>query len=222
MFFSLSHRQIHVLLATLLQPLNFTIMSVIKAECIHAGFLTLISRSSLCGVCVCVSVYCISVSSCGLWGLRPKHLGTRCGLLPPPPCQMIFTHISLAVEPADGSWQMPSKRNHNSCRWATYANMFTHEGILSKKNLPHGNSSHVCHMALVSRSFKYEITGQILSFAVGVIFMTWSKHNKLSRQSCHLHLCLVIFTDIAWHWVSVEPGKMNPLKFVAKHTHILG
>lgn len=50
------------------------------------------------------------------------------------------SHISLPIEPAEGSWQMPKKRNHNSCRSATYANMFTHEGIRSKENLPHCNS----------------------------------------------------------------------------------
>lgn len=77
----------------------------------------------------------------------------------PLPCHLIFTHISLPIEPAEGSWQMPKKRSHNSCRSATYANMFTHEGILSKENLPHGNSSHVCRVAPASRSFKHEIMG---------------------------------------------------------------
>lgn len=46
--------------------------------------------------------------------------------------------------------------------------MFTHEGILSKKNLPHGNSLHVCRMALVSYSLEHKITGQILRPAIGV------------------------------------------------------
>lgn len=54
---------------------------------------------------------------------------------------------------------MQRKRNHNSCRSVTYANMFTHEGILSNENLPHGNALHVCHVALVSRSFEHEIMG---------------------------------------------------------------
>lgn len=99
----------------------------------------------------------------------------------PLPCHLIFTHISLPIEPAEGSWELPRKRN--SCLWATYANMFTHEGILSKENLPHGNSLHVCRVALVSCSFKYEITGQIFSPAVSVIFMTWSKDDKLRGWS---------------------------------------
>lgn len=169
-------------------------MSVIKIECTHAVPLSLISRSS---VCVC---------SLGpqLWsGRRWRASGGRSlstwelvvAFYPPSfslqslplPCHLILTHISLPIEPAEGSWQLPRKRNHNSCRSATYANMFTHEGILSKENLPHGNSLHVCRVALVSCSFKYEIRGQILSPPVSVIFMTWSKDDKLSGWSCHFH-----------------------------------
>lgn len=64
--------------------------------------------------------------------------------------------------------------------------MFTHEGILRKKNLPHGNSLHVCHVALGPLNFKYEIIGQILSTAVGVIFITQSKDNKLGHARSDL------------------------------------
>lgn len=127
-----------------------TVMSVIRRERTHAVFLSLISRSSP-GV--------VLVPSCGQAGAvgasqgsQPKHMGTGWGLLtpfpaPPLPRHLISSHISLPIESAEGSWQMPRKRDHNSCRSATYANMFTHEGILSKENLPHGNSLHVCHVA---------------------------------------------------------------------------
>lgn len=75
------------------------------------------------------------------------------------PSHLIFRHKSLPIEPAEGSWHMPRRRNHYSCRSVTYANMFTHEGILSKENLPHANPLHVCHVAPVSRSLMQEITG---------------------------------------------------------------
>lgn len=173
-------------------------------------------------VCVCV---CSSQSpavvfggcSPSSWELDVAFYPTSISYprIPPLPCQMIFTHVSLAIEPAQGSWQMPTKRNHNSCCWATYANMFTHEGILSKKNVPHGNSLHVCRVALVSHNFKYEITGQILSTAVGVIFMTQSKDNEVSRPCCiYIYACQIYWPcmTLSGHWT----WKRESLKICSK------
>lgn len=144
---------------------HFAIMSVIKRECIPS-FLVLLQGQAW--------VYVVSVPSCDqthtggppgvaaqalenwLWPftpLTPSHTSF------PLPCHLIFTHISFPIEAAEGSWQMLGRRNHNSCRSATYANMFTHEGILCKENLPHANSLHVCHVAPVSHSLKHEIMG---------------------------------------------------------------
>lgn len=93
-------------------------------------------------------VYVVLVPSCGQAGtggptwVTARALGNW--LWPftpfPPYHPSLPSHISLPIAPAEGSWQMPRKRNHNSCRSVTYANMFTHEGIRSKENLPHCNS----------------------------------------------------------------------------------
>lgn len=125
----------------------------------------------------------------GLWGTdrdssSPPSFSRR---TLPLLCHPISTHISPPIEAAGGSWQPPRRSDHNSCRSATYANMFTHDGILSKENLPHGNSLHVCRVPLVSRSFKYETAGQILSPAVSVIFMTRPEDDKLSGRTCHFN-----------------------------------
>lgn len=161
-----SHGLIHALLTT---PLIHHILLSCQSsrENAHMPFLSVLFQGQ-------AWVYVVSVPSCsqagtsGPLGLEPEHLGTGCGLLAPLlpslpslplPCHLIFRHKSLPIEPTEGSWQMLRRRNHNSCRSVTYANMFTHEGILSKENLPHANSLHVCHVAPVSRRFKHEITG---------------------------------------------------------------
>lgn len=143
---------------------HFTIMSVIKKKT-HTPSLQVSVQGQMC----------VCLLSPQLWSGRRwwvsggrKHLGTGCGLLPPfhplaPPFPFPATwsshiyHSQLKQQKAAG--KCLRKRNHNSCRSATYANMFTHEGILSKENLLHGNALNVCRVAPVYSSFKHEIMG---------------------------------------------------------------
>lgn len=127
----------------------FTIMSVIETECTHAVSPSASFQGRACVLCCGTAAVVVRQSLDGLHGLHLECLGTRHDLLsscvlPPilfllPPDLHSYITSQLKQHKAV-SRQLPRTRNSNSCRSATYANMFTHGGILSKENLPQSNS----------------------------------------------------------------------------------
>lgn len=124
------------------------IVSIMKS--VHTCCLP-VSHVKVKGAYMCA----VSVPSCGqattsrpffLGGgsVAAQLLGLWCAPFPPSrplPCHLIFTHISLPIQAAEGSWEIRRRRNHNSCRLATYSKMFTHWGVQSNR---------ICLMAMLS------------------------------------------------------------------------
>lgn len=180
-------------------------MSVIKRKSTHAVPPSLSSRSCVC-VCVSQPPAVVRQALVGLRGLQQKHLGTGCGLLAP---STLSPLLSPSLPPDLHTYITPnwSSRRQLANAWGRGAIIHVAQPLmqicLHRKAFW---ARRTCFMAMLWMSATWPWCLLALSmrswvrfsFLLSVFFMTWSKDNKLSGQSCHLHYCLCRFT---WVWI---------------------
>lgn len=150
-------------------------------------------------VCVCVSSQPPAVvrqALVGLRGSRQKHLGTGCGLLPPfhpltpPPPSSLPPDLHTYITP---NW---SSRRQLANAWGRGAIIHVAQPLMQIcLHMKAFWARRTCFMAMLWMSATWprcllalSMRSRVrLSFLLSVFFMTWSKDNKLSGQSCHLH-----------------------------------
>lgn len=174
---------------------HFTIMSVIKRKCTHAVPPSLSSRSNVC-VCVFSAPSCGQAGAGGSPGVAAEALGNW--LWPFTPLLPSHPSSPPSLPPDLHTYITPnwSSRRQLANAWGRGAIIHVAQPLMQIcLHMKAFWARRTCFMAMLWMSATWprcllalSMRSRVrFSFLLSVFFMTWSKDNKLSGQSCHLH-----------------------------------